>query len=300
MINVNNIKVISDYTPLGTFVFKKDVLNNIDFSIKNDKNNTITVHYKFESNEDLLHFCFVMSYLTNKYKDKIVQLYLYNIPYEVDDNFKYLSKLLNLFIRKEDKIFVLAPKSDKSLKKIKNSQKIDILKPLVKHVLSKNNIDYIVVPDLKTKNKFNYIFEDDEINQDVITCNQIKDIETGEVKGFKFNKNVALTNKNVLILDSFCLKGGNLYNLGIKLQESGVKNVYLILNYLDSSIKYSYIYEDENDKILLHGSPIDEIYCFDTILSETESVWLQDKTNLTVYDTKKFINLNEIQQVKEY
>ena len=72
MINVNNIKVISDYTPLGTFVFKKDILNNIDFSIKNDKNNTITVHYKFESNEDLLHFFFLLSYLTNKYKDKIV------------------------------------------------------------------------------------------------------------------------------------------------------------------------------------------------------------------------------------
>lgn len=294
MIKVNGEKVELEIFPNGETLVKTEVLKEVKEPIE--------VEFKWNKDEDLLHLYFVLEHLKDLRKTDF-NLVIYYMPYSrmdrsQNDNcftLKHVCTLLKSSIRSMmNKISIYEPHSDVTLDLL-DAERINIISPLMNEILKRHpEIDVICYPDKGAKNRF----QDDLVKLPVVFCNKVRDFDTGEIKGLELDGDIDVKDKNILILDDLCSKGGTFYHTANKLKEAGAKDVYLGVCHMEPTVRYGsiYKYKDEATKRII---PIKHIYCMDTMLSETEAFWLQENSeNLTIFSAEYFSKIGSFKEVE--
>lgn len=291
MITINGEKIQTELFPNGESLIHTDVLNNLE--------EPFDIHFNFYTNDDLIELLLVCGHL----KDRSItdyNLYIRYMPYSRMDRDQngncfsliHVCSLLINVLSDESKIYVVEPHSDITLN-VLNAERINVITPLMNKILEKHpDINVICYPDKGAKARFC----DDAVNLPVVYCEKIRDFNTGEIKGLELQGDIDLKGKNVLILDDLCSKGGTFYHTANKLHEAGANKVYLGVCHMEPTVRYGKIYKDKNVNI---ESPIEHIYCFNTMLPEVEAQWLQELgENLTIYKIEKFLsNVHKFEEV---
>ena len=63
-----------------------------------------------------------------------------------------------------------------------------------------------------------------------------RDWETGKIQGLEIMNKDVVRDRNVLIIDDICSKGGTFYHSAKALKEAGAKNIYLYITHCENSI----------------------------------------------------------------
>lgn len=66
--------------------------------------------------------------------------------------------------------------------------------------------------------------------------NKNRDWETGKIKGLTLINEELVKDKNVLIIDDICSRGGTFYHTAKALKEAGAKNIYLYITHCEMTI----------------------------------------------------------------
>ncbi len=288
MIYINDVEIEFSAFPNGEILVNTDILNNIDKNIK-----SIRVDFKWQENEDLLNLYFAIKHLryTNNDKYLPIDLYVYYMPYSRMDRSQngscftlfHVSSLINSILLPLDKVYIVEPHSDVALKLIPNSTRINAITPLMKNILKLNpGIDVICYPDKGAKARF----QDDSVNLPIVYCEKVRDFESGNITGLNLVTTTSVINKNVLILDDLCSAGGTFYYTALELKKAGVKDVFLGVCHMEQNIV--------NGKLFKEESPINHIYCFDTMINKLQIDFLNLFKNITVYSIEDFLKKGEI------
>lgn len=287
MIKINGEKVELSKFPNGETLVDTELLNQVE--------NGCRIDFKYEKDEDILYLMFVLGHLRHRniHEKKI---YIYYMPYSRMDRsqngscftLQVVGNLMWNITFTDDGFYVVEPHSDKTLDLLEYADRINVITPLMQKICSIENIDIICYPDKGAKARF----QDDMVNKPIIYCEKIRDFDTGEIKGLELKSDIDLTNKNILILDDLCSKGGTFYYTAKKLKENGVSNVYLGVCHMEYSVWDGKILNYGNDEKL-----IDHIYCFDTMLNKQQKLVLTEKgSNMTIYNIEKFLDDGGIEE----
>ena len=280
MIKINNKEIEINLFPNNELLLKTDYLNTLE--------EPFNINFSFYNNQDILELLFVLAHLDDIHQTNY-DLYIHYMPYSRMDrnengncfSLKHICSLLNKFVVNACNVYIVEPHSDVTLKLL-NAERINVITPLMKHILLKHpDINMICYPDKGAKQRF----QDDEVELPVVFCNKVRDFNTGNIIGLELDGDINVKDKNILILDDLCSKGGTFYHTANKLKENGAKNIYLGLCHIEYTI--------EKGELLKENSPIKHIYGLNTMLNKFN---FNDK--ITIYDIEQFLNTNKFEEVK--
>ena len=294
MIKVNGIPIILDKFPNGETLVSTNHLNKYEGVI-----DRIRVEFQWFNDEDLLHLYFVLEHLTS-IRASHRNIYFYYMPYSRMDRkqngncftLRYVTRLLRECLTIHDKVYVLEPHSDVTLNLLSFSmnlaEKIEVVNKLSHKILQLHpEIDMICYPDKGAKERF----KDDKLDLPIVFCNKVRDFDTGEIKGLELDGDIDVKDKNILILDDLCSKGGTFYHTANKLKENGANNIYLGVCHMEQTVKEGYLLGGK----VPYQTPIKHIYCFDTMFHQTVAKHLMCAyDNITVFDTEEFLYNNQM------
>ena len=251
----------------------------------------VRVDFKYLSDSSIVKLLFVLGHL-EFYTIGGRDIFIHYMPYSRMDRAQdgncfsllHVCKMLNRHITSSDRVFVVEPHSDVTLRLLDNSARINMVTPLMNRILKLHpEINMICYPDKGAKNRF----QDDTVKLPVVYCNKVRDFKTGEILGLELDGTTDVSKRNILILDDLCSKGGTFYHTANKLKEHGANNIYLGVCHMEETVKQGRILQEYKNWDDVEISPIKHIYCCNTML---EYVDFSGYTNITVFD----LNLKEI------
>lgn len=292
MIKVNNKEIQFSKFPNGETL--------VDTTVLNEAKDGCRIDFKWEKDEDILHLYFVLSHLNHECLVENKEVYIYYMPYSRMDRSQNgscftLAYIINLLNDNHlgDKFYIVEPHSDKTTDMLLDTERINVITPLMQKICSIENIDVICYPDKGAKARFC----DDKIDLPVVYCEKVRDFDTGEIKGLELKSDIDLNGKNVLILDDLCSKGGTFYYTAKKLKENGVKDVFLGVCHMEKSVMDGEIVKyDDHDTVIKH------IYCFNTMINGYGDITKNipaTPQNITIYDIERFLKEGEVVDVSE-
>lgn len=284
MIKVNGQEIKLTKFPNGETLVDTSYLNTL---VNEEK---VRIDFKYFEDADILHLYFVLKHLDKNCtfitKKKI---YIYYMPYSRMDRsengccftLQHIIALLHNCTYVLDEFYIIEPHSNKTTDLLRDAKRINVITPLMQKILKEHpEIDMICYPDKGAKARF----QDDSVTLPVVYCNKVRDFDTGEIKGLELDGETDVKGKNILILDDLCSKGGTFYHTANKLKENGANDIYLGVCHMEYTV--------EQGELLKPDSPIEHIYCMDTMLD-----YSLDYGKITIYDIEKFLNENILEEV---
>ena len=140
MIKVDKVTLDFGEFPNFETLVKTEFLNRI----KTDDKGYVKVEFKWYDDKSLIRLYFVLKHLRQMYPK--IKLFIYYMPYSRMDRsqngscftLKYTTEMLNTALCAEDKVYILEPHSDVTLQLLKNSERINVITPLMKNILKLN------------------------------------------------------------------------------------------------------------------------------------------------------------------
>lgn len=252
------------------------------------------VFFKWYNDEDWLHLYFVLSYL-KELECKIILTISY-MPYSRMDRsedgscftLKYACEMLSSILDENDKINIVQPHSkvcmDLLKAKMLNVEEIDVISKLYENLKKYIQVDFVCYPDKGAKERFSL-----NIDKPVIFCEKKRDFSTGRLLGLDLISDYDLKDKNVLILDDLCSRGGTFELVATKLKEKGVKDIYLGLCHIEDAIKQGSLlikiknFDEEDDSLIKY------IFGMNSMIFDTNSLLVGFK-NIAIFDIETFLN----------
>ena len=234
MIKINDKLVEVNKFPDGTMLLKEDIhkLSKEEVEIK----------WYYQNDVELVALIYLVKHLRANRINKI-NLYIPYLPNARQDRvkntedvftLKYFSEILNDL--KFNQVRVLDPHSTVSQALINNNV-IDSPKKIVNKVIDKI---------LKVEKENLTMFYPDEgaskryagmINLPYCFGIKKRDWKTGNIQGLDIAGDIEnIKDKNILIVDDICSKGGTFYYSAKKLKELGAKNIYLYISHCEDSV----------------------------------------------------------------
>lgn len=289
MILVNEQKVGLSRFPNGETLIDTTFLNELRYSREKCR-----INFKWCCNGDILILAFILKHLKELgiRKDLVIQY----MPYSRMDRYengncftlKHTVEIIKESLITGDSVFILEPHSDATLDLFfPYGYRVNIITPLMQKICRENKVDMICYPDAGAKARF----QDDKVNLPVVFFNKIRDFDTGKITSLELEgESHHIAKKNVLILDDLCSRGGTFLHTANKLKEYGARDILLGVCHMETTIG--------NGVLLEETSPINHIYCFDTLFSGYDAERFSETTEkLTVYDTNHFLLEGEIKNV---
>lgn len=257
MISINNVEVVVKRFPDGT----QNI--HIDKSILSfDQNRRNIVTWNYESDEEMATLLYVTEWL-GEFKDILYMPYIPNARMDRVKNddevftLKYFCKFINLLEYRQ--VLVLDPHSDVSVALLNNATSI-LPDYFISKTIGKIKDDNLVIfyPDNGASKRYSGMVEKPY-------CYGIKnrDWRTGNILGLDVITNgIDLKDKNVLIIDDICSKGGTFYHSALKLKECGVNKIYLYITHCENTII--------NGELLKNNGLIEKVFTTDSIYSLDE------------------------------
>lgn len=261
MITMNGNPIEIGSFPDGTILIK-----SINYS-------TTTIEWKYENDREFLALIYLvkhlraigytrlelcMPYIPNARMDRVKSVY--------EDVFtlKYFAELLNSL--KFDRVIVRDPHSDVSAALINNiciTTAGHYVKEAIFRMAEKEGVDtdsiFVFYPDAGSAKRYS-----DMLQRYYIYGNKKRDWKTGQIVGLDIVDNgFDLTDKDILIVDDICSRGGTFLHSAKKLKELGAKDIYLYVSHCENTIL-----EGE----LLTSGLIKKVYTTDSIFTKSHEL----------------------------
>ena len=240
----------------------------------NPYGNKFTIHWKYENDEELFTLYCLVNHIREK-RDFNSQISLI-LPYIANARMDR--------VKNDDEVFTL-----KYFCKAINAMNFEWVKVLDPHsnvaagLLDRvivENVD-IYIEDAMEQIKFNYehdfaLFFPDEgarkrydkvvDREEVAFGIKERDWKTGEIKGLHIFGEENVKDRNVLIIDDICSRGGTFYHSAKALKKAGANKVFLYVTHCEDTIFKGNLQE---------SGLIEHVYTTDSIFkSENETEWI--------------------------
>ncbi len=256
MIKINGKPVELGKFPDGTFLIKEQ-----------PSDTKAIISWKFECNEELVALIYIVHHLRS-HGVRTIHLFMPYIPNARQDRvkteqdvftLKYFAWVINSL--NFDKVIVLDPHSSVSEALI---DRIEIMSPadIIKGVIARVHIRYgncmemlMFYPDEGAMKRYSGM-----ISAPYAFGIKERKWSTGEIKGLSvFDGGQSIENRNVLIVDDICSRGGTFYHSAKKLKELGAAKICLYVTHCENTIL---------DGELLSSGLIERVYTTDSLFSK--------------------------------
>ena len=266
MIKVNNKMVKLDKFPDGTFNIKGD---------PSLCDGTVLISWHYHDDSEFMAVAFLTKYY--QAHDNKVILYLPYVPNarmdRIEDahdifTMKYFGEMINSL--NFTKVYVMDVHSSVAVAVIKNCHTLnnEIANDVINYIvmMEDGNIPLVFFPDegaMKRYSKglcipFAFGIKKRNWSNGQIVGYEVHGITEEEIK-----------DKNVLIWDDICSKGGTFYHASKKLKEMGVANIYLMVSHCENNIHNGEFGEEKVN--LLATGLIKKVFTTDSIYSLGDS-----------------------------
>ena len=232
MIKVGNVEIKQGQFPDGTLLMKFDP-NGDEF----DTRGNILVEWYYENDAELFSLICVKRHLDRVYSYSDVVLEMPYIPHARMDRvksdedvftLKYFCEVINSLNFKV--VHVRDAHSNVSLALLNNVEEM----PITNYVLDaifEAQADVLFFPDEGAMKRYSGGF-------DIPYAFGMKkrDWKTGQIQGLDIINAEAVKDKNVLIVDDICSRGGTFYHSAKALKAAGAKNVSLYVTHCEKTI----------------------------------------------------------------
>lgn len=252
MIKVNNKIIEPEWFPDGTLNLKFD-----PWKLPDGKLPTIT--WLYENDYELFFMICLRERLAEKYSH--IQLFLPYLPNarmdrvkNPEDTFtlKYFCKIINDLNFCE--VVIFDPHSDVAPALLDRAK---IIKPdqSITDIYNELNFPTLFYPDTGAMKR--YTFK----GAPYAYGNKVRDWETGRIQSLEIINAELVKDRDILIIDDICSKGGTFYHAAKKLKELGAKDIYLYVSHLETSVYLGEMYHSgliktiyTTNSIFPHGS----------------------------------------------
>jgi ribose-phosphate pyrophosphokinase len=198
----------------------------------------IMVELKYETDIDLMVLQMVKQYLDDVYPNKFKYLMMKYVPYSRMDrkidgymfSLKYFANIINSMDFDSVLVFDVHSKVTKEL--INNVYE---LTPIyyVSNVFKAEKIDYVLYPDKGAMSRYSEMFQ---LSVPYFNANKKRDLNTGKIIGFELENCPDIKDKNILIIDDLCAKGGTFMASAQLLKDQGAKDIFLYVSHCENTI----------------------------------------------------------------
>lgn len=254
-ISLNGKKIdLSKKFPDGTFAFRVPDPGALGVSF---------VDWKYESDEELLALYYLVRHLRRAEVSHRILLTMYYVPnarmdrIKADDEvftLKYFADFINAL--HFDSVYILDPHSSVTPALLNNCLSLPAY-PFIDRALSELRSDNLVLfyPDEGAMKRYSERFK---IPHGFGV--KRRDWRTGKIEGLKIEGSADFKNKDVLIIDDICCRGGTFYHSARALKEAGAGRIYLFCTHCEHAIF---------DGELLTSDIIDGIFTTDSIFQDS-------------------------------
>ena len=203
--------------------------------------NFIRVDFKYETDFDIWKLIVAKKYLDDKFNGTVIVLNMLYVPYSRMDreiegytfSLKYFCDLINSLNFHQVK--VLDTHSNVTEALINHLYKINV-QDFVDKVIEKENSNYVFYPDSGALKRYSETIKLPE-NIGIFYGNKQRDLSTGKILKFELiNCPEDIKDKNVLIVDDLCSKGGTFIASAELIKNAGAKRVCLYVSHCEDSI----------------------------------------------------------------
>jgi ribose-phosphate pyrophosphokinase len=235
MIIVNGQEIKQNHFPDNTLLTKINYVNGA---------NGITVQWFYENDGELFTLICVKDYL-DSYNYKNIDLFMPYIPHARMDRVKSnydvftLKSFCNIINNlKFDNVIVRDAHSNVSLALLNNviPESPD---GFISSALDDCEAPVVFFPDEGAMKRYS-----ENIAKPYAFGIKDRDWETGKIRGLNIFNAEVVKDKDVLIIDDICSRGGTFYHSAKALKAAGAKNVYLYVTHLETTVFEGDLFED--------------------------------------------------------
>lgn len=243
MIRVEDIEVKVNHFPDNTLLLK------ITDGIRRNcaTTNNIIIEWFYENDEELFTLICVKRYIDEHFHNVAVHLYMPYIPNARQDRvkndedvftLKYFCEVINSlnFIT----VWVRDAHSNVSLALLNNVRETPI-SGFIAEAIMKSGADVLFFPDEGAMKRYSGGFQ-----MPYAFGMKKRDWETGQILGLDIINAEAVKDKNVLIVDDICSRGGTFYHAAKALKAAGTKSVSLYITHCEGTIVLGELAESDN------------------------------------------------------
>lgn len=233
MIRVENIEVKVNHFPDNTLLLKISDGIQRRCAIAND----ILIEWFYENDAELFTLICVKRYIDENFYDCNIFLYMPYIAHARMDRvkndedvftLKYFCEVINSL--NFTIVWVRDAHSNVSLALL-NNVKEESVKPFIIDAIGQSNADVLFFPDEGAMKRYSGGFQ-----MPYAFGMKKRDWETGQILGLDIINAEAVKDKNVLIVDDICSRGGTFYHAARALKAAGAKSVSLYITHCEGTI----------------------------------------------------------------
>lgn len=233
MISVNGVNVQPNHFPDGTLLLKisNDIINHYNVC------KYICVEWQYESDTELFTLICVKRYLDEHTLNAHILLKLPYIPHARQDRVKNIEDVFTLKYFCEvinslnfTAVYVRDAHSNVSLALLNNVIQEDITH-YVHNAIEMSDAEVLFFPDEGAMKRYSGDFQ-----ISYAFGMKKRDWETGQILGLDIINAEAVKDKNILIVDDICSKGGTFYHAAKALKAAGAKSVSLYITHCEGTI----------------------------------------------------------------
>ena len=233
MIRVENIAIQPNHFPDSTLLLKisEEVIANCSMT------DDIVIDWFYENDAELFTLICVKRYLDEHYYEVAIHLNLPYIPHARMDRvkndedvftLKYFCEVINSL--NFTTIWVRDAHSNVSLALL-NNVKEEPVKPFIINAIGQSDADVLFFPDEGAMKRYSGDFQ-----MPYAFGMKKRDWETGKILGLNIINAEVVKDKNVLIVDDICSRGGTFYHAAKALKAAGAKSVSLYVTHCEETI----------------------------------------------------------------
>lgn len=233
MIKVDGVEIKQGQFPDHTLLMKFDP-NSDEFSCDRG---SMKVEWLYENDAELFALICVKKHLDRHFTNPHVVLIMPYIPHARMDRvksdedvftLKYFCEVINSL--KFDVVWVRDAHSNVSLALLDNVIE-EPIRAYVKHAILDSKADALFFPDEGAMKRYS-----SEFNMPYAFGMKKRDWATGQILGLDIINAENVKDKNILIVDDICSKGGTFFHSAKALKAAGAKSVSLYVTHLEGTV----------------------------------------------------------------
>lgn len=253
MIKVNDVIIEQNHFPDNTLLLK-------DLPVPIFPR-PITIIWNYENDAEL----FTLICIRRHYNNYPVNLEMPYLPHARQDRvkgihdvftLKYFCEVINYL--KFNHVYVFDVHSNVSLALLDNVEELKPYYTIDSVIESIPNNPLLFYPDEGAMKRYSNI-----INMPYTFGIKNRDWETGKILGLTIMDSEAVKDRDILIIDDICSRGGTFLHSAKTLKDLGAKNIYLYVSHLEKTVLEGELYQEmkENDliKTIYTANPLFEI-----------------------------------------
>jgi ribose-phosphate pyrophosphokinase len=234
MIKVNGVEIKQNNFPDHTLLMKFDP-NGDDFSYDRG---AIKIEWLYENDAELFSLICVKKHLDRHFTNPQAVLIMPYIPHARMDRvkndedvftLKYFCEVINSL--KFDVVWVRDAHSNVSLALLENVVDEGVVR-YVRDAINKSGAEALFFPDEGAMKRYADLFKD----MPYAFGMKKRDWKTGQIQGLDLINTENIVDKNVLIVDDICSRGGTFYHAAKALKAAGAKSVSLYVTHLEKTV----------------------------------------------------------------